>query len=400
MKMKKLSFWWALALLIPAALFAADISHTPLVPGGLLPSDRVPMGRPSSGLADGKGVAYTASMDQVRSYIQQQLSSAQGGVAATVNVGTTATGAEGSAAAVVNIGTDKAAVFNFTIPRGTAGAAGATGPQGPQGEQGAAGLSLNWRGSWVTSPTGYVLNDAIERLGSSYRALAFSSGVDPSTDTLNQYWYPVALKGSAGVAGAVGPQGPQGIQGAVGPVGATGATGSTGAQGPAGPKGDQGDVGPAGVGDMEKTVYDPTGINASPFARTNHTGVQAATTVTEDADHRFTTDAEKSAWNAKQDAIVVGVDYLAPTGDGGGLTGITAAQVGAAAVSHTQATSTITGLDDALAIKVTAKAVVGGTYQPTTSVIYIGDIDPGPINPQDIWLDLSLADDVVDGGTW
>ena len=102
-----------MALLIPAALFAADISHTPLVPGGLLPSDRVPMGRPSSGLADGKGVAYTASMDQVRSYIQQQLSSAQGGVAATVNVGTTATGAEGSAAAVVNIGTDKAAVFNW-----------------------------------------------------------------------------------------------------------------------------------------------------------------------------------------------------------------------------------------------------------------------------------------------
>ena len=380
--MKKLSFWWALALLIPAALFAADISHTPLVPGGLLPSDRVPMGRPSSGLADGKGVAYTASMDQVRSYIQQQLSSAQGGVAATVNVGTTATGAEGSAAAVVNIGTDKAAVFNFTIPRGTAGAAGATGPQGPQGEQGAAGLSLNWRGSWVTSPTGYVLNDAIERLGSSYRALAFSSGVDPSTDTLNQYWYPVALKGSAGVAGAVGPQGPQGIQGAVGPVGATGATGSTGAQGPAGPKGDQGDVGPAGVGDMEKTVYDPTGINASPFARTNHTGVQAATTVTEDADHRFTTDAEKSAWNAKQDAIVVGADYLAPTGDGGGLTGITAAQVGAAAVSHTQAIGTITGLDTSLAGKEPANANIqshiGSTANPhsvTKTQVGLGSVD-------------------------
>lgn len=42
------------------------------------------------------------------------------------------------------------------------------------------------------------------------------------------------------------------------------------------------------------------------LARANHTGVQAATTITEDATHRFATDAEKTTWNAKQAAITTG----------------------------------------------------------------------------------------------
>jgi hypothetical protein len=52
------------------------------------------------------------------------------GAAATVAAGTTTTGAPGSDAAVVNVGTSSAAVFNFTIPRGDAG------DQGPQGVPG------------------------------------------------------------------------------------------------------------------------------------------------------------------------------------------------------------------------------------------------------------------------
>lgn len=39
--------------------------------------------------------------------------------------------------------------------------------------------------------------------------------------------------------------------------------------------------------------------------RANHTGTQPATTVAEDSTHRFATDAEKSAWNAKQPAYSV-----------------------------------------------------------------------------------------------
>ena len=45
--------------------------------------------------------------------------------------------------------------------------------------------------------------------------------------------------------------------------------------------------------------------------RANHTGTQAATTVAEDSTHRFATDAEKSAWNAKQDAL--GFTPLSPS---------------------------------------------------------------------------------------
>ena len=55
-------------LVLAGVALAADISHTPLVPGSLTGSDRVPMGRPSSGAADGKGTAYTASMDQIKAY--------------------------------------------------------------------------------------------------------------------------------------------------------------------------------------------------------------------------------------------------------------------------------------------------------------------------------------------
>ena len=46
------------------------------------------------------------------------------------------------------------------------------------------------------------------------------------------------------------------------------------------------------------------------------------------------------------------------------------------------------------------KTVTGGTYQPVAATIYVGNQSPGVINPQDIWLDTSLANDVVDGGTW
>lgn len=91
--------------------------------------------------------------------------------------------------------------------------------------------------------------------------------------------------------------------------------------GPQGPSG-----GGAGSGDMAKSVYDPTGINGSPFDRANHTGyqpitsvtglraalagkaaashTQAATTITEDSTHRFVTDSEKSTWTGKQDLLV------------------------------------------------------------------------------------------------
>jgi hypothetical protein len=62
------------------------------------------------------------------------------GAAASVTVGTVTTGAPGSSASVVNAGTSSAAVLNFTIPAGATGATGSTGPQGERGERGEQGI--------------------------------------------------------------------------------------------------------------------------------------------------------------------------------------------------------------------------------------------------------------------
>ena len=51
------------------------------------------------------------------------------------------------------------------------------------------------------------------------------------------------------------------------------------------------------------SVYDPTGVNADVFARANHTGTQAPATIATDSTNRFITDAERTLWNSKEDAI-------------------------------------------------------------------------------------------------
>lgn len=163
-------------------------------------------------------------------------------------------------------------------PPGPPGAAGVTGPAGPQGPQGPAGLSLNWRGAWVGSPTGYATNDAVERLGGSYRAVSFSSGVDPLSDSTFTYWYPVATKGATGPTGPTGPAGPTGPTGATGATGATGSTGSTGATGAAGAKGDKGDTG-AGViagGTADQVLAKSSGTDYATKWLTVATAVQGA----------------------------------------------------------------------------------------------------------------------------
>lgn len=89
-----------------------------------------------------------------------------------------------------------------------------------------------------------------------------------------------------------------GKQGPTGETGATGATGAAGADGAAGqgvPVGgttgqtlakatgadfDTAWTTPAGGGDMLAATYDPTAIAGSAFARANHTGTQASTTIT------------------------------------------------------------------------------------------------------------------------
>ena len=89
---------------------------------------------------------------------------------------------------------------------GATGATGATGLQGPQGPAGPAGLY--WRGTW--SPTTiYNPNDAVSYNGSSYIALAITSGISP--DSAGLFWALLAQQGTPG------PQGPQGPAGSSGP---------------------------------------------------------------------------------------------------------------------------------------------------------------------------------------
>jgi hypothetical protein len=97
---------------------------------------------------------------------------------------------------------------------------------------------------------------------------------------------PTGAQGPTGPTGATGAAssvtGPTGATGSTGPTGPTGATGSTGATGPTGATGSVGPTGPggAGSGDMLASMYDPTAIQSSAFARANHTGVQDAATIT------------------------------------------------------------------------------------------------------------------------
>lgn len=124
-------------------------------------------------------------------------------------------------------------------PRGATGATGATGPQGPtgatgaqgpQGVQGPPGGTPTWRGAWAGG-TAYSTNDVVTHQGSSYYALASSTGVTPGTDGAK--WQLIAQKGDTG---ATGPTGATGATGAQGPAGSfQGAAGLTGPQGPEGP---------------------------------------------------------------------------------------------------------------------------------------------------------------------
>ena len=82
---------------------------------------------------------------------------------------------------------------------GTAGAAGAAGPQGPQGPAGATGV--NWRGAW-SSANGYLANDAVFYVGSTYLALISSLGSEP--DVSPSKWAVLAQAGSAGPTGPGG----------------------------------------------------------------------------------------------------------------------------------------------------------------------------------------------------
>jgi Collagen triple helix repeat (20 copies) len=106
---------------------------------------------------------------------------------------------------------------------GVAGPAGPTGPTGPQGQpgqqgpvgpQGADGRTFNFRGSW-DADTAYARDEVVHYQGSSWIAVAPSTGAAPSVDS--DVWDEMALAGAPGPAGEAGTPGP------VGPAGPPGA---------------------------------------------------------------------------------------------------------------------------------------------------------------------------------
>lgn len=59
-------------------------------------------------------------------------------------------------------------------------------------------------------------------------------------------------------------------------------------------------VGGSEDADMEKSVYDPTDVQSDAFKRGNHHGTQPATTIDQDANHRFVTDTDIGIWDSKE----------------------------------------------------------------------------------------------------
>jgi hypothetical protein len=100
--------------------------------------------------------------------------------------------------------------------------------------------------------------------------------------------------------------------------------------------------------------------------RSTHTGTQAATTITEDATHRFATDAEKTTWNAKQSAITTGTTLQYFRGD------FSLATFPTNLSSFTNGPGYITQSGARTAISLTTTGTSGAaTYDNTTGVLNI-----------------------------
>ena len=122
-------------------------------------------------------------------------------------------------------------------PPGSTGATGSVGPQGPagpmglQGPQGATGLTgpagangtgFNFRQAFDNTAA-YAVNDVVTFNGSTYVAIAASTGPNnPTPNTNSTAWSLMAQQGSTGPAGLTGAAGPQGLVGPVGPQGPVG----------------------------------------------------------------------------------------------------------------------------------------------------------------------------------
>ena len=170
--------------------------------------------------------------------------------------------------------------------QGPQGEQGPQGPQGPQGVKGDTGTGLDILGTYeslealqaaVQSPSqGDMYN-----VGTAAPFTIYMWDTTGGTGSWVSQGQLQGAKGDKGDTGATGPQGPQGIPGETGPQGPQGETGpvftpSVSSDGvlswtnngnlenpsPVNIKGPQGDP---GIGDMQKSVYDPNNHNTDIF---------------------------------------------------------------------------------------------------------------------------------------
>ena len=215
-----------------------------------------------------------------------------------------------------------------TGPQGEPGAQGPQGPQGPAGAPGKDGTSLYVEDVYSTLaalrkaiPTG---NDQMYMVEEDGQCYIWSENASDWV-SIGKLQGPQGPQGPQGVQGVQGPQGKkgdtgpkgdpgaQGIQGEQGKQGIQGETGATGPQGPQGiqgVQGPQGEVGPegpqgpAGVSGKDgKSAYTAATEAGYVGTETTFNGALAAVPDHINDTTKHITEAERTKWNGKQDAI-------------------------------------------------------------------------------------------------
>ena len=164
------------------------------------------------------------------------------------------------------------------------------GPEGPQGPQGKQGIQGPQGVKGDTGPQGETGAQGIQ--GEQGK-----QGIQGPQGEKGK-------KGDTGDPGPEGPQGPQGIQGETGATGPQGPQGIQGVQGPQGEVGPEGPQGPAGVSGQDgKSAYTAATEAGYVGTETTFNGALAAVPGHIEDTTKHITEAERTKWNGKQDAI-------------------------------------------------------------------------------------------------
>ena len=164
---------------------------------------------------------------------------------------------------------------------------GPEGPQGPQGIQGVQGPQGEKGDTGATGETG----------AQGIQGEQGKQGIQGPQGEKGE-------KGDTGDPGPTGPQGPQGIQGETGATGPQGPQGIQGVQGPQGEVGPEGPQGPAGVSGQDgKSAYTAATEAGYVGTETTFNGALAAVPSHINDTTKHIKSAERTKWNAKQDAI-------------------------------------------------------------------------------------------------